>query len=370
MAGRCPLVHLDKVDTESAVPRYLQAKSILAEAIREGRFPPNSKLPNTGEISAQINVSLITAHKAIQCLVQEGWVRRERGRGTFVRNDFEAQVAAKPQFRVGLVLHPSNPLGDFYHGRLIAGVREAAELIEPVGELVIQRCHSLRDLDVLSADGLLCFHPDRHQFAMLEEAATRRPVLVLGASLEDTTLHCVDSQNCQGMQAAVRHLIELGHRRIAILNGPLDSTNCLHRYEGYMAEMRAHGLPVAADLVYNAELAKAAGAAMGRLTATLQSRNRPTAIVAGGYYLALEALTLLQELHISVPDAISLVGFDDTKSAALLNPPLTTVRQPLEEMGMRAYQHIARLINGEQVDTRIDLLPTWLIIRSSTSQAH
>ncbi|HOW72458.1 MAG TPA: GntR family transcriptional regulator [Phycisphaerae bacterium] len=364
-----PTVSLAKVDLDSPVPRYVQAKTILAEAINRGDFPPGSKLPNTGEISVQVNVSLITAHKAIQCLAEEGWVRRERGRGTFVRDDFRLSVAVKPQFRVGLVLHPSNSLGDFYHGTLITAIREAAERIEPVGELVIQRCQSVRDLPAQDADGLLCFHPDRGQLRELAQIADRKPILVLGASIEGAPLNCVDSQNAEGTRAAVRHLVELGHRRIAIVNGPLDSTNCLHRFEGYLTALQEAGITPQEDCIFNAELAKAAGAAMGRLAEALRSRRRPTAIIAAGYYLALEVLALLRQLRIRVPEEISLVGFDDTPSAPLLDPPLTTIRQPLEEMGMQAYARLARMINGENGRPRVERLPTTLVKRLSTGPA-
>jgi LacI family transcriptional regulator len=268
-----------------------------------------------------------------------------------------------------LVLHPSNSLGDFYHGTLITAIRDAAERTEPVGELVIQRCRSVRDLPAQDADGLLCFHPDRGQLRELAQIADRKAILVLGASIDGTLLNCVDSQNAEGTRAAVRHLVELGHRQIAIVNGPLDSTNCLHRFEGYLAAMKELGIQPQENYIFNAELAKAAGAVVGRLADTLRSSNRPTAIIAAGYYLALEVLALLRELRIKVPEEISLVGFDDTPSAPLLDPPLTTIRQPLEEMGMQAYARLTRLINGENGRPRVDLLPTTLIKRLSTGPA-
>src|SRR5262245_43617127 len=131
---------LPQVDSSSSTLRYIQAKNILAEAIRSGAFPAGAKLPSTSEVGVRLNVSLITAHKAIQCLVEEGWLRRERGRGTFVRDDFQESVAARPRFRVGMILQPGTVMLDFYHGALLASLRHAAESFQTVGELVIQRC--------------------------------------------------------------------------------------------------------------------------------------------------------------------------------------------------------------------------------------
>ncbi len=362
-------LNLAKVDTASGEPRYIQAKKILAEAIRNGAFPPGAKLPNTSEIGAQVNVSLITAHKAIQCLVDEGWLRRERGRGTFVRGDYVASVAAKARFRVALVLHPASSLEDFYHGALIAGIHRAAEEGDQVGELVIRRLAEPDKLETIDADGFLCFHPYQDSFPALEEAAKRKAIVVVGGSTKDTSLHCVDSQNFLGALSVVRHLVEMGHHRIAIVNGPLQGTNSLHRFEGYTAGLEASGLPLLDEYVFNAEQAKSAGKVMGRLTESLRGSQRPTAILACGYYLSLDVMTVLQRLNLRIPRDISLAGFDDPKSASLLNPPLTTVRQPLEEMGARAYERMVQLIEGGTPTPCLDLLPTSLILRASTGPA-
>ncbi|MBI4579723.1 MAG: GntR family transcriptional regulator [Planctomycetes bacterium] len=352
------------------MPRYIQAKTILAEAIRNGNFRPGVKLPNTSEIGAAINVSLITAHKAIQCLVQEGWLRRERGRGTFVRGDFEASVAAKPQFRIAVVMQPSVELDDFYHGAVMAGIHEAADCSQPVGEVVIQKRMMPDGLGTIDADALLCFHPYQDMFPHLEEEAENRVIVVLGGSMNNTRLFCVDSQNFEGMREAVQHLIALGHRRIAIVNGPLAATNCLHRFEGYMAAMQANGMSVRPEYVFNADAARSAGAVLQRLRQILKEPNRPTAVVACGFYLALDVMALLREMGLGIPSDVSLVGFDDPKSASLLDPPLTTVRQPLKEMGKRAYTCTTRLINGEKMSRLVEMLPTELIVRQSTAAVN
>src|SRR5687767_14332106 len=184
-------IDLPQVDTSSSTLRYIQAKTILADAIQRGIFAPGSKLPNTSEIGTRLNVSLITAHKAIQCLVEEGWLSRERGRGTFVRGDFQESVAARPKFRVALVLHPATVLMDFYHGVLLDHLRQAFEATESIGELVIQRCESIKDLDRINTDAFICFHPSRESFAHLEQLARTRPIFALGGSASQTSLHCV-----------------------------------------------------------------------------------------------------------------------------------------------------------------------------------
>ena len=365
-----PSLELPRIDANSPVPRYIQAKTILAEAIRNGSLRPGVKLPNTSEIGAAINVSLITAHKAIQCLVQEGWLLRERGRGTFVRGDFAASVAAKPQFRVAVVLHPSVELDDFYIGGVLSGIHEAADHTQPVGELVIQRRIRLDELSTIDAEALLCFHPYQDAFPGLEKESERRIIVVLGGSLSNSHLVCIDSQNYEGMRHAVQHLIDLGHRRIAIVNGPLAAPNCLHRFEGYLAALQANGLTVHPEYVFNADAARSAGAVLQQLREVLKDHRRPTAVVACGFYLALDVMALVREMGLGIPADVSLVGFDDPRSASLLDPPLTTVRQPLKEMGRRAYERIARIVSGERTNRLVEMLPTELVVRQSTARLN
>ncbi len=365
-----PTFELPRVDANSPVPRYIQAKTILAEAIRNGSLQPGVKLPNTSEIGAAINVSLITAHKAIQCLVQEGWLRRERGRGTFVRGDFEASVAAKPRFRVAVTMHPAVELDDFYHGAVMAGIHEAADQSQPVGEVIIQRRMIPDGLSTVDADALLCMHPYQDAFPYLEDELDKRIIVVLGSSMNNTRLACIDSQNFEGARQAVKHLVSLGHRRIAIINGPLASTNCLHRFEGYMAGMQVAGITVRPEHVFNADLARTAGSVLDRLRQVLKDKDRPTAILACGFYLALDVMSLVREMGFSIPSDISLIGFDDPRSASLLDPPLTTVRQPLKEMGRRAYECIIQLVTGERLARQVEMLPTEFLIRQSTAPVN
>jgi DNA-binding LacI/PurR family transcriptional regulator len=360
-------LQLGQVDDDSTVPRYLQAKTLLAEAIKRGVFAPGAKLPNTSEIGAQMNVSLITAHRAIQSLEDEGWVHRERGRGTFVRQDFETIVEARPKFRIGLVANASIGSGGAYRESLMDGIYEAADESPIAGELVQQRYRQFAELDSIAADGFICFHPGLEFFERLEEAATRKSIVVLGASVADTSLHCVDAENEQGMREAVRHLVGLGHRRIGILHGPLSATNHRDRVRGYKAEMAASDLKYGEDYILGAETGKRVGTMVRRLTELMRSNRRPTAIVACGYYLALDVVELARRLEMRIPQDLSLIGFDDPRSAGLIDPPLTTVRQPLQQMGARAYARIVQLVHGEKPTPSVDVLPTSLIVRQSTT---
>jgi DNA-binding LacI/PurR family transcriptional regulator len=191
--------------------------------------------------------------------------------------------------------------------------------------------------------------------------------VILGASLRGTNLHCVDSQNIEGARKALQHLRDLGHERIAIVNGPIAAPNCQDRHDGYVAKLREEGLPVRSEYILVADTAMGLGKTMQDLAALVSRPNGPTAVLACGYYIALDVIRTVKELGKRIPQDVSLISFDDTKSAAMLNPPLTVVRQPLEEMGSLAYERIVQLAAGGSCLPRIDRLSMSLICRESTA---
>jgi DNA-binding LacI/PurR family transcriptional regulator len=196
--------------------------------------------------------------------------------------------------------------------------------------------------------------------------ARRKRIVVLGGSRQDTALHCVDSQNVQAARQAVRHLLDLGHERIVLINGPMSMTHSIDRLNGYLAELQDNKIPVRKEYILDSDASKTAGPLMAQLMKLMRSPERPTAILACGYYLALDVMILLRRMSMRIGRDVSLIGFDDPKSASLLDPPLTAVQQPLDEMGARAYRRILQMINGESPSPRIELLPTSLIVRDST----
>jgi DNA-binding LacI/PurR family transcriptional regulator/DNA-binding transcriptional regulator YhcF (GntR family) len=362
-----PKFELQQCDPSSSQTRYIQARNILADAIQRGSFPSSSKLPSTTKLAKQLNVSLITAHKAIQCLVDEGWLVRERGRGTFVRPDFESSVAAKPKFRAALIVDPENPMIDYYNGVLMTSIRRANQKSDIVGELIIQPRHKPEELSCLDVDGYIFCQPCQEYLAGLENIASKKAMVVLGSSANGSSFYCIDTDNFDGARQATQHLTELGHKRIAIINGPIEASNFAQRHEGYIAHMEANGLPVENEWVFNCRSSILSESELHSLAELLRSENKPTAIIAFNYYICLSVMALIRVVGLKIPEDISLVGFDDPKSAALLDPPLTTVKQPLEEMGMLAYQRMVQLINGQNSNPTTELLPTSLVIRQSTA---
>lgn len=161
---------------------------------------------------------------------------------------------------------------------------------------------------------------------------------------------------------AVRHLIDLGHRHIAVVTGPLDSPLSRDRLAGVQREMRAHGLPE--PQVRSGEFLVGTGF---DAAADLLADSRLTAIFCFSDEMAIGALRAIAQADLSCPKDISLIGCDDIRLAAFLNPALTTIAQPGGQIGRRAVRMLLDIIDGNQPTLESVTLPHRLIIRESTA---
>ena len=175
----------------------------------------------------------------------------------------------------------------------------------------------------------------------------------------------VDVDNEAGIAAAVAHLVTLGHRRIAHIGGNENMASVPVRRTAFAAALQGAGLSLPSEYLRSAEYD---GTGAGEATcALLRLPEPPTALVAGNDSIALGALSAAREAGVSVPGALSLVGFDDAPTAALVTPPLTTIRQPLADIGAMAIRLLHALVDGETVEAKTHLLSPELVVRGSTA---
>lgn len=175
----------------------------------------------------------------------------------------------------------------------------------------------------------------------------------------------VGSANWSGGLAATRHLVALGHRRIAVISGPTTMMCSRARVDGYRTALDEAGLPADSDLVRHGDFYVRGGYHHG--LALLDRPDRPTAIFAGSDFQALGVMRAARELGLAIPEDLSIVGYDDLDVTEWIGPPLTTVRQPLREMAMTAADMVFTLARGDRPrNERIDLA-TELIVRQSTA---
>jgi LacI family transcriptional regulator len=192
------------------------------------------------------------------------------------------------------------------------------------------------------------------------------PIVAVDPHAGPTDLPTIDSDNLHGARLATQHLLDLGHRRIAMLTGRPDLQSAQLREQGYRQALAAAGVPVDESMLREGgyDPAISADAARGLLTAA----SPPTGIFAANDVSAIATIGVATELGLRVPDDVSVVGFDNIPDSALSIPPLTTVEQPIHDMGRLAVDLVIKLIRGEPVDRTHITLATNLVVRGSTRE--
>ncbi|MEZ4645902.1 MAG: LacI family DNA-binding transcriptional regulator [Chloroflexota bacterium] len=174
----------------------------------------------------------------------------------------------------------------------------------------------------------------------------------------------VDEDSAAGMRLLVQHFIDLGHRRIAFITPPSGLMFGRYRLQGYFDTMAANELPVQPEWVVEGDMTQRGGAeAVAQLLAL---QPRPTAIIGGNDLMAIGTINRIQQEGLQVGTDIAVGGFDDIPLAAYTTPPLTTIHQPIYEIGRRTCAMLIDMINGRSpADSHVLLTPT-LIVRDSS----
>jgi len=191
------------------------------------------------------------------------------------------------------------------------------------------------------------------------------PVVVVDDRGHYPDLPTVATTNVEGGRTATRHLIEQGRQRIAMLNGPHDFGCNRERLEGYKSALQEAGLPFDPRHVTDSDFKETGGASA--MSTLLEADPRLDAVFVANDIMAFGAMRALRSAGRRIPDDVAVVGFDDVPASAMTHPPLTTIRQPLYEMGRTAASMVMAAIRGEPIAQRIEL-PTSLVIRESSGK--
>lgn len=195
-------------------------------------------------------------------------------------------------------------------------------------------------------------------------ATTTIPVVAIDPHTGSTGASTIESDNIGGARDATQHLIDLGHRRIAHVRGREDLASARLREQGYRDALEAAGIAFDPDLVrvggYRASETTEAAREL------LSAPDRPTAVFAANDLSAIRVMEVAAELGLTVPDDLSVVGFDNIPEAANAVPPLTTSAQPLQKMGAEAVRLLLELLAGTATEEHLSL-PTQMVVRASTA---
>jgi LacI family transcriptional regulator len=293
-------------------------------------------------------------------------VLRATTRLGYVVNQQARSLAGGRSYVIGLLVHG---LGNSYMGAIVRGIDEALDAAQYDLMLYTTHRRKTKESAYVAAitrgltDGLLLVLP-RNPAAYL--ASLRRqqfPYILIDHQGLGDYHHSVGATNLQGAYAATRHLIELGHRRIGFITGALELGCAVDRLAGYRAALTEFGIPVDPALIQEGDFFQPKGFAGAN--ALLDLPERPTAIFASNDEMAFGVMEAARVHGLRLPEDLSVIGFDDIPWAANVYPPLTTVRQPLAQMGRVAAETLLKLINDPQFVVERIVLPTELVIRQS-----
>jgi len=277
-------------------------------------------------------------------------------------------LASKRTHTLGLV---TADFSDFWFSQVVTGAEKEAHersfyfMLGSASSTPEDEPKFIRLLTQRHVEGVLFIHAsfadESEHLNRLKESGI--PVVTVGHYLPESGLAMIDVDNVGGGRKATEYLLGLGHTRIAMLTGPSGWKSARNRTEGYQQALQAAGAPANLNLITEGTWLHKSGY-LG-MKSLLEKRMPFTAVFAHNDRIARGAISALHEARLRVPEDISIIGYDDIPEAEFSDPPLTTIRQPMEEIGRAATRLLIQMIDDREAAPKQVLFDTELIVRSS-----
>lgn len=280
------------------------------------------------------------------------------------------KLASGKSNTIGLVLlqSPEQVFADAFLIKVVLGVEGAAaqqgfhvlvKPVEPADHSAYERL-----IHENYVDGILLSGPRLDDQEVIRLHGQMVPIMLMG-QLPDSNIPCVDINAVAGAAIVVRHLIEQGHSRIAMItNAPLTYTSAQQRRAGYHQALNEAGLEINKAFLREGNYTPASGSAA--MLELLNLTPRPTAVFVASDVVAMGAMQAIKRAGLQIPQDVAVVGFDDVPLAEYYDPPLTTVRLPAYGLGWAAGDRLVRMIQGERLQESHLFLESELVIRQSS----
>lgn len=322
-------------------------------------------------IAREAGVSVPTVSRVVNGRSDVAPETRERVEELLRRHGYRRR---SPRFRetASLIDLVFNDLDSPWAVEIIRGVEDVAHgagvgtVVSAIHRRPMSARQWLRNLQARATDGVILVTSDLEPPLHAELRRLKIPTVVVDpAGVPAMDVPTIGATNWSGGLSATEHLLGLGHRRIGFIAGPRQLLCSRARLDGYRAGLDAAGVELRPEYVRPGNFYHEAGFEGG--AALLDLPEPPTAIFASSDQMALGVYEAVRLRGLRVPDDISVLGFDDLPEARWSSPPLTTVRQPLAEMGLLAARTVLRLARGEELESPRIELATELVIRDSTA---
>lgn len=332
-------------------------------------------MPTIKEVSQHANVSPATVSRVLNGTVPVSEEIRRRVLEAvdtldYTPNAFARGLATNRSGGIGVT---TNDIGSPYYAVMLRGVEAVLEqdglhlMVSSGGARAGSERSAIQFLKQRRSDAIIVQAEALSDGELIDFSASAGvPVVVFGRRIPELDRVCVDLDNEAGGRIATQYLIEQGHRTIGHLAGPLGFPDARHRLQGYRDALDRAGIGFDERLVVEGDFREGGGrAATERL---LERVSDLDALFVANDQMAAGAMRAARDLGLRIPDDLSLVGFDDVLLAQYLSPALTTVRQPLFEMGRAAAEIAIALLEQRKVEVRTRFDPE-LVVRDSVAPA-
>ncbi|MFH5184938.1 LacI family DNA-binding transcriptional regulator [Paenibacillus sp. TAB 01] len=322
---------------------------------------------NIREIARLCGVSTSTVSRILNNKPDVRPETREKVIGIMNQMAFRPTIASHRHETIGVVTptvaHPE------FMGELMNGIMEAAYALGKYLTLIPTHQPDAEDLTHFcrcnGLSGMLVINPPLQSNLPQSLVGHKIPHVIVAASFKDQEVTWVDVDNKGGSGEMINHLLRGGHRRIAIFHHKRHANQCEEdRIGGYIQSLQEHGVALDPSLMH--EMTMADEDLTVPIRRMMQQDQPPTAIFCTTHRLTFNVLNHLKLLHIRVPEEISLSGFGDYDVTALMTPALTSVYQPIYDMGKTSVHVLEQLLNAPEYKKQQITLPTRVIVRHST----
>ncbi len=375
------------IDRNSPMPLYCQLKAILMQELRSGALRPGDAVPSETSLCEKYGISRFTVRQALDELVRENMLERQRGRGTFVSStaccqeevEQEREPPSEPTLLAGVVVPKFT---DWYSAAILSGIEQ--EIRSQGGAVLCGESQSnlaeetavISRLSSAGATGLILFPADRREPLSYMEGLNSigKPVVLVDRYFPGLNVDFVGSDNFSGAYQATEYLVKRGHRKILFLAvHALGVSPAAERIAGYRQALLDADIPfsdndiVRHDFGLDVSEGWKLESYYENLAKLVFADSSYTAIFASNDLIALDVLRVAKMKGIRIPEDISLVGFDNRPFSALLERPLTTVEQSAEQIGAVAAKLLVDRMGNQDKPGERRILPVRLIERGTVA---
>ncbi len=319
------------------------------------------------EVAKKAGVSFITVSRVINkfpTVNKENQARVEAAIADLkYQPDISAQrLASGRNDTIGLVM-PGYPgiFHSFYAIEIIRGVGHACETLRM--DLIFHITNGVNPLNTKSVGGIIFADIIENRRQVIDAISNETPCMVINNIVNDLDINYIGIDNAAGAEAATDHLVNLGHKDIAAITGNLQTQAGAHRLEGFKKVLQQRNVPIRNEYIVEGDYSRRS-ARLGT-EQLLGLEKPPTAIFVASDEMALEAVAVIMEKGLKVPDDISVIGFDDNPASIYGPIALTTIKQPLFEMAEESVRYLCNIMTGKRKAIVQKVLTPQLILRDS-----